>query len=111
MRLVQEARRYVDFDIFGWLDSLRPVQEVTPRIFALTALIARFMGPIWDRQDSDGPHVGPMNFAIWAMVDEAERTEDFQCRIGSSLCQHRPVSISDNTCYRKISWIPKPSDW
>ena len=28
------------------------------------------MGPIWGRQDSDGPHVGPMNFAIWlaAMV-------------------------------------------
>ena len=23
------------------------------------------MGPIWGRQDSDGPHVGPMNFAIW----------------------------------------------
>ena len=24
------------------------------------------MGPIWGRQDSGGPHVGPMNFAIWA---------------------------------------------
>ena len=23
------------------------------------------IGPIWDRQDPDGPHVGPMNFAIW----------------------------------------------
>ena len=23
------------------------------------------MGPIWGRQDSGGPHVGPMNFAIW----------------------------------------------
>ena len=23
------------------------------------------MGPIWDRQDLGGPHVGPMNFAIW----------------------------------------------
>ena len=22
------------------------------------------MGPIWGRQDPDGPHVGPMNFAI-----------------------------------------------
>ena len=31
-------------------------------------LIARFMestwGPLWDRQDPGGPHVGPMNFAI-----------------------------------------------
>ena len=23
------------------------------------------MGPIWGRQDSVGPHVGPMNLAIW----------------------------------------------
>ena len=23
------------------------------------------MGPTWDRQDPSGPHVGPMNFAIW----------------------------------------------
>ena len=23
------------------------------------------MGPIWDRQDPAGPHVGPMNFVIW----------------------------------------------
>ena len=23
------------------------------------------MGPIWGRQDPDGPHIGPMNLAIW----------------------------------------------
>ena len=23
------------------------------------------MGPIWGEQDPGGPHVGPMNFAIW----------------------------------------------
>ena len=26
------------------------------------------MGPIWGRQDPGGPHVGPMNFAIWGIV-------------------------------------------
>ena len=26
------------------------------------------MGPIWGRQDPDGPHVGPMTFAIWAVA-------------------------------------------
>ena len=26
------------------------------------------MGTIWGRQDPVGPHVGPMNFAIWAHV-------------------------------------------
>ena len=26
------------------------------------------MGPIWGQQDPGGPHVGPMNFAIWVAV-------------------------------------------
>ena len=26
------------------------------------------MGPIWGRQDPGGPHVGPMNFAIWDLL-------------------------------------------
>ena len=24
------------------------------------------IGPVWGRQDPGGPHVGPMNFAIWS---------------------------------------------
>ena len=26
------------------------------------------MGPIWGREDPGGPHVGPLNFAIWGIV-------------------------------------------
>ena len=26
------------------------------------------IGPIWGRQDPDGPHVGPMNFALWEVL-------------------------------------------
>ena len=26
------------------------------------------MGPIWGWQDPGGPHVGPMKFAIWALI-------------------------------------------
>ena len=26
------------------------------------------IGPIWGQQDPGGPHVGPMNFAIWVFV-------------------------------------------
>ena len=26
------------------------------------------MGPIWGRQDPGGPHVEPMNFAIWVVL-------------------------------------------
>ena len=28
------------------------------------------MGPTWDRQDPGGPHVGPMNLAIWVALCE-----------------------------------------
>ena len=27
------------------------------------------MGPIWGRQDPGGPHVGPITFAIWEMLE------------------------------------------
>ena len=30
------------------------------------------MGPIWGRQDPGGPHVGPMNFAIWDPISVDE---------------------------------------
>ena len=30
------------------------------------------MGPIWGRQDPGGPHVGPMNFAIWVWFAKQE---------------------------------------
>ena len=32
------------------------------------------MGPIWDRQDPDGSHVGPMNFAIWVCNTDQYQT-------------------------------------
>ena len=28
------------------------------------------MGPIWGRQDPGGPHVGPMNLAIWVCIPD-----------------------------------------
>ena len=30
------------------------------------------MGPIWGRQDPGGPHVSPMNFAIWEAYTKQE---------------------------------------
>ena len=31
------------------------------------------MGPIWGRQDPGGPHVGPMNFAIWEIASSVTK--------------------------------------
>ena len=33
------------------------------------------IGPIWGRQDPGGPHVGPMNFAIWELNSKAIQPE------------------------------------
>ena len=46
------------------------------QVALMWSLIARFMGPKWgpsgDRQDPGGPHVGPMDLAIWdGKVNEA----------------------------------------
>ena len=46
------------------------------------------LGPIWSRQDPGGPHVGPMNFAIWVI---------------SSICQLYPLSESTEYCLHVIS--------
>ena len=46
--------------------SILGVTRKSAHLGLLTStLIARFMGPIWGRQGPGGPHVGPMNFAIW----------------------------------------------
>ena len=45
------------------------IPPIALKIVLLQSLIARFMGvnmgPIWGREAPSGPHVGPMNFAIW----------------------------------------------
>ena len=33
------------------------------------------VGPTWDRQDPGGPHVGPMNFAIWVLFGDFLKRE------------------------------------
>ena len=35
------------------------------------------IGPIWGRQDPDGPHVGPMNFAVWNGYPEFDKHNHF----------------------------------
>ena len=35
---------------------------------SLVSLIARFIGPTWVLSASDGPHVGPMDLAIWGCM-------------------------------------------
>ena len=45
-------------------------RHLTADIYPDSKVHGANMGPIWDRQDPGGPHVGHMNFAIWDIHSE-----------------------------------------
>ena len=64
-----------------WSPSSIPVERILGCMFAANSALqaqgsddpdskihGANMGPIWGRQDPGGPHVGPMNFAIWGVI-------------------------------------------
>ena len=51
------------------------------------------MGPIWGRQDPGGPHVGPLNFAIWGI---ALRT------LFVGICRHLIMIIIQSQSHKSI---------
>ena len=52
------------------------------------------MGPIWGRQDPGGPHVGPMNFAIWERTITSPVTIDMY---------NKDEAISNINCHAIIT--------
>ena len=71
------------------------------------------MGPIWGRQDPGGPHVGPLNFAIWDALQYVNYSLDYKKLDGPT----NPLHASDPgytgaslglTGYEKnVHWINK----
>ena len=51
----------------GCLSQLAHTCDVFAKGFPDSKVHGANMGPIWDRQDPGGSHVGPMNFAIWEL--------------------------------------------
>ena len=51
------------------------------------------MGPIWGRQDPDGPHVGPMSFAIWVYFSLFHRLMWLGAAKGLLLLSSVPLQI------------------
>ena len=45
-------------------------RHLTADIYPDSKVHGANMGPIWDRQDPGGPHVGHMSFAIWDIHSE-----------------------------------------
>ena len=62
--------------LWNWLwhhGTIQCQESWSTLIHWMRSLIARFMGPTrgaktWGPQDPGGPHVGPMNIAIWDML-------------------------------------------
>ena len=48
------------------------------------------MGPIWGQQDPGGPHVGPMNIAIWEYIVQ---------------CYYNVVNFLQNPYKRQVSFV------
>ena len=52
------------------------VRELAPPLPRKSTLDSKVheanMGPNWGRQDPGGPHVGPMNLAIWVIVTASQ---------------------------------------
>ena len=57
------------------------------------------MGPICGRQDLGGPHVGPMNFAIWVV---ANFSLNFPCKMTFSVFQWPRLFVAR----KLLSWCP-----
>ena len=50
--------------IFVWCNIMAP-NKGQGQVILENKVHGANMGPIWGRQDPGGPHVGPMNFAMW----------------------------------------------
>ena len=63
------------------------------------------MGPIWGRQDPGGPHVGPMNLALWEAMDRflLSHNRALQwCHNGhDSVSNHQPHDCLLNRLFRR----------
>ena len=65
------------------------------------------MGPVWGRQDPGGPHVGSMNFAVWAISWET-------CNVwmGTTLYQNiNKQKLFTNCTAVLLCWLLKISLW
>ena len=62
--------KYGATKINEYLDCIDLTHWGERRIYPDSKVNGANMGPIWGRQDPGGPHVDPMNFAIWLYVSK-----------------------------------------
>ena len=57
--------RVVTDPVVSQPSGIATIKNVSPKLIPDSKVRGAYVGPIWGRQDPGGPHVGPMNFAIW----------------------------------------------
>ena len=60
------TRNCITFGVVWWKQRVVMITSLALIVHPDSKVHGANMGPIWGRQDPNGPHVGPMNFAIWA---------------------------------------------
>ena len=62
------------------------------------------MWPIWGRRDPGGPHVGPMNFAVWDGYPEFDKHNQFDGINSQNLFQtyfiHNVMLVTQSSIYQ-----------
>ena len=60
------------------------------------------MGPIWGRQDPVGPHVGPMNFAIWEVIVDYGSPSQINENL---MFSHKLILVSEFSNAKHQMWV------
>ena len=55
-------------DNYNWIMAKYVWRCISLNIYPNSQVHGANMGPFWGQQDPGGPHVGPMNFAIWVVM-------------------------------------------
>ena len=80
------------------LTDLPSTESVTTKNTLDSKVHGANMGPIWGQQDPGGPHVGPMNFAIWDYLNDS-------CLVDKIYMQQPPPLLKFKITDNLFQWI------
>ena len=76
------------------------------------------MGPIWGRQDPGGPHVGPINFAFWVIIQLAVKidgriwiNESHKFTEMGNIITTKQVAFNKSVCISYKLYIVHVGEW
>ena len=94
----------------------KPLQRLSQGVVIFRAATNHFpdsrvhganIGPIWGRRDPGGPHVGPMNFAIWVSFENSFFEGALVYLEKGTLIEYVTVSFAHSiwNCFKLTHWL------